>query len=191
MTSISYWFYFTGRCIYKYKRTTVSWSVYRFATGWTVRGSNAGGGEILRNRPERPWGTPSVLYNGYWVSLLGEVGGKSAGAWRYPPTTIYHRDYRNGRAIPLFPFWAFTGFPRLNFLILIINFSYCFLQEPGKRSRCSDQVADWRLNDFDSTPDSVQTASEAQRVSCRMGTGGSFPGIRRPRHEFSHFNPIG
>jgi hypothetical protein len=30
-------------------------------------GSNPGGGEILRTRPERPWGPPSLLYNGYQV----------------------------------------------------------------------------------------------------------------------------
>jgi len=35
----------------------------RLATGWTVRGSNFGGGEIFRNCPERPWDSPSLLYN--------------------------------------------------------------------------------------------------------------------------------
>ena len=32
-----------------------------------VRGSNAGGGEIFRIRPDRPWGPPSLLYNWYLV----------------------------------------------------------------------------------------------------------------------------
>ena len=32
---------------------------------WTVRGSNPGGGEIFRTRPDRPWGPRSLLYNGY------------------------------------------------------------------------------------------------------------------------------
>jgi len=32
--------------------------------GWTVRGSNPGGGEIFRTRPDRPWGPSSLLYNG-------------------------------------------------------------------------------------------------------------------------------
>jgi hypothetical protein len=32
--------------------------------------------------PDRPWGPPSLLYNGYRVF----PGGKSAGAWRWPPT---------------------------------------------------------------------------------------------------------
>jgi len=39
---------------------------------WTVRGSNPGGGEIFRTRPDRPWGPPS-LYNCYRV-FPGEKG---------------------------------------------------------------------------------------------------------------------
>ena len=43
----------------------VAQSVQRLATGWTVRGSNPDGGEIFRTCPDRPWGPPSLLYNGY------------------------------------------------------------------------------------------------------------------------------
>ena len=39
------------------------------------RGSNPGGGEIFRIRPDRPWGPPSLLYNGYRVF----PGDKAAG----------------------------------------------------------------------------------------------------------------
>ena len=39
--------------------------------GWTVRGSNPGGGEIFRTRPDRPWGPPTLLYNGYRVFFPG------------------------------------------------------------------------------------------------------------------------
>ena len=35
--------------------------------GWTVRGSNPGGGEIFRTCPDRPWGQTSLMYNGYRV----------------------------------------------------------------------------------------------------------------------------
>ena len=45
----------------------VAQSVQRLATGWTVQGSNRGGGEIFRTYPDRPWGPPSPLYNGYRV----------------------------------------------------------------------------------------------------------------------------
>jgi hypothetical protein len=41
--------------------------------GWTVRGSNPGGAEIFRTRPDRCWGPPSLLYNGYRVFPGGGV----------------------------------------------------------------------------------------------------------------------
>jgi hypothetical protein len=40
---------------------------FRLATGWTVRGSNPGGGDVFRTCPDRPWGPPSLLSNGYRV----------------------------------------------------------------------------------------------------------------------------
>jgi hypothetical protein len=49
----------------------IAQSVQRLATGWTVRGSNPGGGEIFRSHPDRPWGLPSLLYNRYRVSFPG------------------------------------------------------------------------------------------------------------------------
>jgi hypothetical protein len=49
----------------------VSQSVQRMATGWTVRESNPGGGEILRTRPDRPRGPRCLLYNVYRVFLGG------------------------------------------------------------------------------------------------------------------------
>ena len=51
-------------------------------SGWTVRGSNPGGGEIFRTRPDRPWGPPSLLYNEYGVSFPGV---KRQGRCDYPP----------------------------------------------------------------------------------------------------------
>jgi hypothetical protein len=60
-----------------YLLAAIAQSVQRLATFWTVRGSNPGGGEIFSTRPDRPWGPPSLLYNGYWVI----PGGKEAGAW--------------------------------------------------------------------------------------------------------------
>ena len=38
--------------------------------------------------PDRLWGPPSLLYNGYRVFL----GGKAAGAWCWPPTPIFSVD---------------------------------------------------------------------------------------------------
>ena len=48
------------------------------ATGYTVLGMNPGEGKIFRTRPDRPWGPPSLLYNGYRVI----PGVKAAGTWR-------------------------------------------------------------------------------------------------------------
>jgi hypothetical protein len=51
---------------------------------WTVRGSNPGGGDIFRTRPDRSWGPPILLNNGYRVFPRS----KTTGAWRWPPTPI-------------------------------------------------------------------------------------------------------
>jgi hypothetical protein len=39
---------------------------------WNVRGSNPGGGKIFRTCPDRPWGPPRILYDGYWVFPWGK-----------------------------------------------------------------------------------------------------------------------
>jgi len=41
------------------------------ATVWKVRGSNPGEGEIFRTPPDRPWGPPNLLCNGYRLSSSG------------------------------------------------------------------------------------------------------------------------
>jgi hypothetical protein len=33
------------------------------AMEWTVQGSNPSGGDIFRTCPDRPWGSPSLLYS--------------------------------------------------------------------------------------------------------------------------------
>jgi len=43
------------------ERAGISPSELWLATGWTVRGSNPGGGEIFRTRPDRTWDLPSLL----------------------------------------------------------------------------------------------------------------------------------
>ena len=37
--------------------------------GWTVRGSNPGGGKIFCTCPDQPWRPTCLLYNGYRVSF--------------------------------------------------------------------------------------------------------------------------
>jgi hypothetical protein len=55
-----------------------------WTTGWTVRGSNPGGGEFFRTCPDRPWGP---LYNGYRVFPGGEVRPERA-ADHSPPSSV-------------------------------------------------------------------------------------------------------
>jgi len=58
--------------------------------GWTVRGSNPGGSEIFCACPDRPWGPPSLLYNGYRVFPRGkEWPGRDADP-SPPSSTIGH-----------------------------------------------------------------------------------------------------
>jgi len=53
--------------------------------GWTVRGSNSVGDEILRSYPDRPWGPPSLLYIGYRVFHGGK---KRPGSDGDPPPLL-------------------------------------------------------------------------------------------------------
>jgi hypothetical protein len=49
----------------------IAQSVQRLATGLTVRGSNPGGGEIFRTRPDRPWAHPAscTMGTGYFPGV--------------------------------------------------------------------------------------------------------------------------
>ena len=52
-------------------------SVVGIATAYELDGpgfeSGGGGGDIFRTCPDRPWGPPSLLYNGYRVFPGGKV----------------------------------------------------------------------------------------------------------------------
>jgi len=65
----------------------------------TVRGSNPGGGEIFRTRPDWPWGPTSLLYNGYQVL----PGGKQRTGRDADPHPLLVPRSRKGKAITLFP----------------------------------------------------------------------------------------
>ena len=57
-------------------------------SGWTVRGSSHGTGEILRIRPDRPWGPPKPPIK----RILGLSGGLSGSG----VTLTTHHTYRRG-----------------------------------------------------------------------------------------------
>ena len=66
------------------------------------------GREIFCTRPDRPWGPPSLLYNGYQVF----PGDKAAGAWRWPPTpstTELKGKVELYLCFPFGPSWAALG----------------------------------------------------------------------------------
>ena len=46
-------------------------SLQQVSTGWTVRWSNSGEGEIFRTLPDGPWGPPNLQYKGKWVPFPG------------------------------------------------------------------------------------------------------------------------
>jgi len=50
-----------------FSRGPDSWVCISTAYGLDGPGSNPGGGKIFRTCPDRPWGPPSLLYNGYQV----------------------------------------------------------------------------------------------------------------------------
>jgi len=82
---------------------------YLFATGWTVRRSNPGGGNILCTCPDRSWGPPSLLYNGYPVIPKGKT------AWGVMLTTHPPSKAEVVGRVELYfyspsgPFWLFLG----------------------------------------------------------------------------------
>jgi len=97
--------------------------LFSTATGWTVRGSNPGGDEITRTRPDRHWGPNSLLYNGYRVSFP-RVRRPQRSANH--PNSISSRCYRTSRAIHL-PLWAFVACYRIKFTF---TFNIFMVQQP-------------------------------------------------------------
>jgi hypothetical protein len=93
--------------------------------GWTVWGSNPGGGEIFRSCPDQPWGPPSLLYNGYRVSFPGV---------KWPGCGVDHLPSSSARVkervelylyCPVRPSWPFLG-RTLPFTFTITLIVMCF-----------------------------------------------------------------
>ena len=75
-------------------------------------------GEILRPRPGRPWGPPSLLFNGYRVCFPGV---KRPGRGVDHPNHIWLRGSRKGRAIALLPLWIFMVCSGVNFVFSSVH----------------------------------------------------------------------
>ena len=72
--------------------------------GWMVRGSNPWEGGIFRTCPDRPWGPPSLLYDGYWVF----PGDKEQPGMTLTPHPLLVPWSLKGRAIPLPPYGPYS-----------------------------------------------------------------------------------
>ena len=99
----------------------------RLTTGWTVRGSNPGG-ERFSACPDRRWGPPTLLYNGYRV-FPGLKYGRSVLLTIHPLLVPWSWK---SRAIPLPTLWATTG-PVTGTLYI-----YLYMKEEEFWTQCSD-----------------------------------------------------
>jgi len=74
--------YLPGVCLHTIQFLVGRDSSVGIATRYELDGRGPGWDEIFRTHADRPWDTPSLLYNGYWVF----PGSKATRAWRWPPT---------------------------------------------------------------------------------------------------------
>ena len=78
----------------------VAQSVERLTTAWTVRRSNPGGARFSA-RPDRPWGSPSLLYNGYRVFPGVKVRPGRAADHSAPSSAMVMEEYSYDSTHPL------------------------------------------------------------------------------------------
>jgi hypothetical protein len=81
-----------------------------------IESRRGGGLRDFHTCPDRPWGTPSLLYNGYRVFPEG----KAVRAWRSPPTPSSSEVKE--RVQILLPLWAFVAFSKMNFTLPTQNY---------------------------------------------------------------------
>ena len=107
-----------SRTVHLCRWAAIAHSVKRLATGWTVRESNPGGGEIFLTCPDRPWGPPSLLYNGHRVFPQGVKSGRGVTLTPHPllvPLVMKEQSYTSappmGRMACTEPQQSYTSTP--------------------------------------------------------------------------------
>jgi hypothetical protein len=117
----------------------VCFCIWELVTDWVVRGSNPGGGEIFRTCLDRPWGPPSLLYNGYRVfpgckerpgfdadpsPPSSAVGHERVELYLYSPYGLYRASVAvQGCTLPLpVPFYLYVGRHYHNVKVVIYIF---------------------------------------------------------------------
>jgi hypothetical protein len=108
--------------------------IKRLATGWTVRGSNPGGGEIFRNCPDRPWGPPCLPRNGYRVF----PGGKERPGHDADPSPPSSAEVLEEQSYNSTPPMARTACTREHFTFF---FTYSFSSLSYDRSKASSKAS--------------------------------------------------
>ena len=86
----------------------VAHSVQRLTTGWTVR-DRIPVGTRFSARPDRPWGPPSLLYNGYRVFPVGKVRPGRDADHSPPSSAAVMEQYSYTSTHPLGHTWPVTG----------------------------------------------------------------------------------
>ena len=95
----------------------IAQSVKQLTKRQTVRGSNAGGGEIFCTRPDRLCTPPSLLYNGYRFSLSG-IKRPGRGVHHPPPSSAKLKKEQSYTSTSILAFMACSR----------ANFTFAFFQ---------------------------------------------------------------
>jgi hypothetical protein len=88
-------------------------SVQQLGTGWTVQGSNLGGGEVFRTNPHRPWANPTSC-----TMLVFFPGDKAAGRGVDHPPTSSAEVKDKPRAVRQLHVWVFVAYYKFHFNFL-------------------------------------------------------------------------
>ena len=101
-------------------------------TGWTVRESYPNAGKTFHTHPDRPWGPPTLLNNGYRVSSPG-VKRLGSGVDQLAPRL------KKSRAKPLLLHWDFVAYSRVKLSAQTLTRS--IYEEGGKLPKFWQQLS--------------------------------------------------